>query len=108
MDISFVSSYFIPVVVLMCLCLGYVIRNFLPSDNKWIPLTLLLVGGVSGIIVGGLSYESIVSGCVSGLAAVGLNQAFKQALGLTVRSDIEMTEEEALDAELLEEEEDDE
>lgn len=104
MDISFVSSYFIPVVVLMCLCIGYVLRNFIPSDNKWIPLTLLLVGGISGVIVSGLNYEAIVSGAVSGLAAVGLNQAFKQALGLNVRSDIEMTESEAVDEELLEEE----
>lgn len=103
MDISVINSYFIPAVVVLCLCVGYILRNWMPTDNKWIPTILFVVGIVSGIIVGGLNYEAIVSGAVSGLASVGLNQAFKQALGLNVRSDIELTEEEVQDHELNEE-----
>lgn len=103
MDISVINNYFIPAVVVLCLCVGYILRNWMPTDNKWIPTILFVVGVVSGIIVGGLNYEAIVSGAVSGLASVGLNQAFKQALGLNVRADIELTEDEVQDHELSEE-----
>lgn len=103
MDISVINSYFIPAVVVLCLCVGYILRNWMPTDNKWIPTILFVVGIVSGIVVGGFNYEAIVSGAVSGLASVGLNQAFKQALGLNVRADIELTEEEVQEHELNEE-----
>lgn len=105
MDISIINNYFVPAVVALCLCIGYILRNWLPTDNKWIPTILFVVGVISGIIVGGLNFDSVVSGAVSGLAAVGLNQAFKQALGLNVRTDIELTEDEAIDDELDEEDE---
>lgn len=105
MDISIINNYFIPVVVVFCLCIGYILRNWLPTDNKWIPTILFVVGAVSGVIVGGLTFDSVVGGAVSGLASVGLNQAFKQALGLNVRADIELTDKEVLEAELDAEEE---
>ena len=105
MDISMINNYFIPAVVVLSLCVGYILRNWLPTDNKWIPTILFFVGAISGVVVSGFNFTSIVSGAVSGLAAVGLNQAFKQALGLNVRPDIEMTEDEVIDNELDEEDE---
>lgn len=105
MDISMINNYFIPAVVVLSLCIGYILRNWMPTDNKWIPTILFFVGAISGVVVSGLNFTAIVSGAVSGLAAVGLNQAFKQALGLNVRPDIEMTEDEVIDNELDEEEE---
>lgn len=103
MDISMINSYFIPAVVVLCLCCGYILRNFMPTDNKWIPTILFVIGVISGVICSGFCYDAVVSGAVSGLAAVGLNQAFKQALGLNVRADIELTEEEVQEHELNEE-----
>lgn len=108
MDISMINNYFIPAVVVMSLCIGYILRNWMPTDNKWIPTILFFVGAISGVVVSGLNFTAIVSGAVSGLAAVGLNQAFKQALGLNVRPDIEMTEDEVIDNELDEEDEEEE
>lgn len=108
MDISMINNYFIPAVVVMSLCIGYILRNWMPTDNKWIPTILFFVGAISGVVVSGFNYTAIVSGAVSGLAAVGLNQAFKQALGLNVRPDIEMTEAEVIDHELDEEDEEEE
>ena len=108
MDISFIDTYFVPGVVALCLCIGYILRNWLPTDNKWIPTILFVVGAVSGVIVGGLTFDSVVGGAVSGLASVGLNQAFKQALGLNVRADIELTEDEVIDSELDAEDEEEE
>lgn len=97
MDISTINNYFIPIVVVFCLCIGYILRNFMPTDNKWIPLTLFVIGAICGAIVNGLTFEAIVTGAVSGLASTGLNQAFKQALGLNVRADIELSEDDAID-----------
>lgn len=108
MDINFITDFFVPCIVALSLCVGYVMRNFLPTDNKWIPLALLIIGAISGVIVSGFSYAGIVSGAVSGLAAVGLNQAFKQALGLNVRPDIELTDDEVQEHELNEEEDEEE
>lgn len=78
MDISFVSDYFVQVIVVVCLCIGYVMKNFMPTDNKYIPLVLAIVGVVCGFINFGFTLEAFASGLVSGLASVGLNQAFKQ------------------------------
>ena len=51
-----------------------------------------------------MTFDGVVFGAVSGLASVGLNQSFQQALGLNVRPNIETTEEEVQDYELAEEE----
>lgn len=108
MDISMINNYFIPAVVVLSLCIGYILRNWLPTDNKWIPTILFFVGAISGVVVSGFNFTAIVSGAVSGLAAVGLNQAFKQALGLNVRPNIEMTEDEVIGNELDKEDEEEE
>ena len=52
----------------------------------------------------GTNFDAIVFGAVSGLASVGLNQSFQQALGLNVRPNIELTDDEVQDYELAEEE----
>lgn len=82
MDINIIGTMLIPAITIACLCIGYVLKQWLPTDHKWIPTVLFLVGAVSGIILFGLDYEGIVKGMVSGLAAVGLHQAFKQYLNL--------------------------
>ena len=80
MNINFVDEFTIPIIVAACLAIGSVMKYWLPTDNKWIPTVLLVVGAVSGAILFGADYEGIVKGMISGLAAVGLNQLFKQHL----------------------------
>ena len=76
---EFITAYFIPVVLLAGLIVGYIMKNFLPTDNKWIPLVLALLGAVLGCVANkSIDLNSIVAGAMSGLAAVGLHQAFKQ------------------------------
>ena len=82
MNIDFVDEFTIPIIVAACLAIGTVMKYWLPTDNKWIPTVLLIVGAVSGAILFGADYEGIVKGMISGLAAVGLNQLFKQHLKL--------------------------
>ena len=76
---EFITAYFIPVVLLAGLIVGYIMKNFLPTDNKWIPLVLALLGAVLGCVANkSVDLDSIVAGAMSGLAAVGLHQTFKQ------------------------------
>lgn len=80
MNIDFIDGMIMPIITAACLCIGYVMKKWLPTDDKWIPTVLLVIGAISGLILFGVDYEGIVKGMVSGLAAVGLHQVFKQHL----------------------------
>lgn len=77
MNIDF-EQYLIPIITIGCICIGFVLKKWMPTDDKWIPTILLIVGAVSGAILFGLDYEGIVKGMLSGLASVGLHQVFYQ------------------------------
>lgn len=80
MDFSELTKYFVLVVVVACLVVGYIIKHatFLSKiPNNDIPVILAVVGAVSNLIVSGLSFESIVYGALMGLTSTGLHQAFK-------------------------------
>lgn len=98
------DAYIIPIIVIACMCIGYVLKKWLPTDDKWIPTILLIIGGVSGILVSGFTYEGVAMGMLSAMASVGLHQVVHQHLKVDTFD--EMTEEEAMEA--MEEEEDDE
>lgn len=77
MDFSALTEYFVVVVVVACLIVGYLIKksfDFIP--NKYIPTILAVLGAVLNGIVTGPSVESIVYGALMGLASTGLHQAF--------------------------------
>ena len=82
MNIDFIDGMIMPIITAACLCIGYVMKKWLPTDDKWIPTVLLVIGAISGLILFGVDYEGIVKGMVSGLAAVGLHQVFKQHMKL--------------------------
>lgn len=80
MDFSFLTEYFVYVVVVACLVIGYIIKHatFLKwISNDDIPVILALVGAVINVLVSGLTIDSIVYGAVMGLASTGLHQGFK-------------------------------
>lgn len=85
MDLSNLQNLMMPIVVVGCLCVGYVIKNtplFAKVANGYIPLIVCVLGAILGVIIGGVDVESIVYGAVSGLASTGLHQAFTRVLGL--------------------------
>ena len=86
MNIDFIDGMIMPIITAACLCIGFVMKKWMPTDDKWIPTVLLVLGAVSGVILFGVNYEGVVKGMVSGLAAVGLHQVFKQHLKLEVQS----------------------
>ena len=80
MDFTQLENYFVLVVVLACLIVGYIIKHatfmkWLPNDD--IPVVLAVLGGVLNPIVSGFSVENIVYGALMGLASTGLHQTFK-------------------------------
>ena len=92
MNINY-EEYLIPIIVVGCLCIGYILKKWMPTDDKWIPTILGILGALSGLILFGVNYEGIVKGMLSGLASVGLHQAFHQHFKLDTAG--ELTDEEA-------------
>lgn len=81
MDFAFLNDYFVAVVMVACLVIGYIIKHatffkWLSNDN--IPVVLAVFGAVLNGLVSGFSVESIVYGAVMGLASTGLHQSFKK------------------------------
>lgn len=77
MDFTQLTKYFVLVVMVACLVVGYILKtSFDKVPNKYIPTILAVVGAVLNAIVSGVSVESIVYGALMGLASTGLHQAF--------------------------------
>lgn len=84
MGIELLNEYFVPVIIVLCLCVGYVIKHWLKDvDNKIIPTVCAVLGALLAVWInwGAITPEVIAGGVVSGLASTGLHQAFKQYLG---------------------------
>lgn len=80
MDFNILNEYFVLVVVVACLVVGYIIKHatiFKKINNNDIPVILAVVGAIVNCIEGGLSVETIVYGALMGLASTGLHQSFK-------------------------------
>ena len=81
MDFSVLSEYFVLVVMVASLVVGYIIKHatfFKWINNSDIPAILAVVGAVVNVIKGGLSVETVVYGALMGLASTGLHQTFKK------------------------------
>ena len=80
MDFTSLSNYYVPVVVVACLVIGYIIKHSTVLtwvNNGDIPCILAVAGAVLNSVVSGLSVEAVVYGAVMGLSATGLHQGFK-------------------------------
>ena len=80
MDFTMLTKYYVLVVVVACLVVGYCIKHAtflkkLPNDD--IPVILAVFGAVLNAVVSGVSVESIVFGALMGLSSTGLHQQFK-------------------------------
>ena len=78
---EFLNQFSIPVIVGICLCVGYILKNVVTTNkvNKFIPLIMGALGlGLNMWINLGVSPEIILGGLVSGLASTGLYEAFHQ------------------------------
>ena len=83
MNVEFLSEYFMPVVVGICLCIGYIIKMWTPADNRIIPTVCGILGIFLAIWFNGwtVTPQIVLSGMFSGLASTGLHELFKQLIG---------------------------
>lgn len=79
---EFLNEYSIPVIVGICLCIGFILKNLVMTDkiNKFIPLIVAVIGVVvnAWLNVWTVTPEILLSGMFSGLASTGMHQLFKQ------------------------------
>ncbi len=82
MDLSFLQSYYIPVIAGICLCIGYIIKSsfdFIP--NKYIPLTVGVLGLLTNIAINKtVSDDIVLGGLFSGLSSTGMYEMFKNII----------------------------
>ena len=79
---EFLNDYLVLIVVGICLCIGYVLKNLIPTEkiNKYIPLIMAVLGVVLNMWLSGFAFspEILLGGLASGLASTGMHQLFKQ------------------------------
>lgn len=81
MDFYQLKEYFVLVVVVACLIVGYILKHatffkWIPNDD--IPVYLAIVGALLNPIVSGWTIEHVIYGALMGLASTGFHQAFKK------------------------------
>lgn len=81
MDFGFLSDYLVILVIGICACAGYMLKNLIPTDkiNKYIPLIMGTLGIVLNLWVNSwtVSPEIILGGMASGLASTGSYELIK-------------------------------
>ncbi len=84
MSLDYITELYVPLVVVACLIVGYVIKNTPKLDkvsNSYIPLIVAVLGAVLACIDGGVSLNMMIAGAVSGLASTGLYEGFRNIIG---------------------------
>lgn len=78
------TQFTIPIIVGICLCIGYILRNVVTTDkvNKYIPLIMGVLGLILNIWMnnGNFTPEILFAGLFSGLSSTGLYEAFRNIL----------------------------
>lgn len=78
---EFLNEYMLPVVLGICLCVGYIVKQWVSDiDNKYIPTIVAVIGVILSVWISNwnITPEIILSGLISGLSSTGLHQIFKQ------------------------------
>lgn len=90
MDFGFLTNFSVPMVIGICLCVGYVLKNIVTTDaiNKYIPAIMGVLGIVLNIWLNmSFTPEILLGGLVSGLSSTGVYEAFKNFLKANVKND---------------------
>ena len=81
MDINFLFDYINPIILGICLLVGFALKTaFDKFPNKYIPLSTLCMGTIIAILINlqvGINAEVILGGMISGLASTGLYETLR-------------------------------
>lgn len=85
---EFINDYLVAIILVICLCVGYIIKKIEFIPNKYIPLIMGVLGVILSLVnavTNNLPIDLIViaQGLVSGLASTGMHQAFTQIIEKT-------------------------
>lgn len=83
MGIEFLTNYSVPIVIGVCLCVGYVIKNLVQSSaiNRYIPLIVSILGVVVNVWLNlAFTPEVLLSGLFSGLISTGMHQLLRNII----------------------------
>lgn len=83
MDVTFLTDYAVPIIVGICLCIGYILKNLVPTDkiNRYIPIIMGVLGvGLNAWMNLSFTPQILMGGLFSGLASTGLYEAFKNLI----------------------------
>lgn len=83
MTLDFLYEYQIPIIVGICLCIGYIVKKWIKDvDNKWIPTICAIIGIMLALWINAwaVTPQVVLQGLFSGLSATGLHQMFKQII----------------------------
>lgn len=83
MGIEFLTNYSAPIVIGVCLCVGYVIKNLVQSSaiNRYIPLIVSILGVVVNVWLNlAFTPEVLLGGLFSGLISTGMHQLLKNII----------------------------
>ncbi len=82
-NMNFLNDFILPVILGICLCTGYIMKQWISDiNNKFIPGLVAGIGVILSVWINEwhISPDIILSGMISGLASVGMHQMFKQFL----------------------------
>ncbi len=82
MDLTFIVDMYVPIIVVACLIVGYIVKKWIKDvDNKYIPTIVCILGAILGCLVNNvITVDVIVAGAASGLASTGLHQAYRNLI----------------------------
>ena len=74
------TTYIVPVIVGLCLIVGFLVKNLTGADNRFIPIIVTVLGVALAVWMNwpAITPEVILGGAVSGLASTGMHQLFHQ------------------------------
>ena len=84
MDINFLLEMVNPVILGICLLVGYALKTaFERFPNRYIPLAALCCGALLAVLIhmqSGINAEVVLGGMISGLASTGLYELLRNLL----------------------------
>ena len=84
MDLNILLEYVNVIILGICLCVGYIIKNVITTEkvNKYIPLIVGILGLILAVVsdVNHITLNTILTGLLSGLASTGMYEMFKNLL----------------------------
>lgn len=78
---DFLNEYCAPIIMGICVCIGYIIKHAVPTDkiDRFIPLIVGILGvGLNIWLQMSVTPTVVLTGLVSGLSSTGMYEAFEQ------------------------------